>query len=83
MTYKQATVENLHRDPEFAAEYPDVLLEDGEHAKLMLALRCMTASPRSRKRSRVSRYVISNTYTFPNDLSRTYDSCAIATVMIL
>jgi probable addiction module antidote protein len=40
-THEQATVESFRKDPEFAAEYLNSVLEDGDQEELMLALRRM------------------------------------------
>ena len=38
-SHEQATVESFRKDPEFAAEYLNSVLEDGDQEELMLALR--------------------------------------------
>lgn len=40
-SHAEATAEMFRRDPAFAADYLDSLLEDGDQADLMLALRHM------------------------------------------
>ena len=40
--HEEATVENFRKDPAFAAEYLNSILEDGEQEELMLALRRMS-----------------------------------------
>jgi probable addiction module antidote protein len=39
ISHETATVESFKRDPEFAAEYLNAVLEDGTQEELMLALR--------------------------------------------
>ena len=41
-SHEQATVESFRKDPEFAAEYLNSVLEDGDQEELMLALRRMS-----------------------------------------
>ena len=41
-SHEQATVESFRKDPEFAAEYLNSVLEDGHQEELMLALRRMS-----------------------------------------
>ena len=38
-SHEKATVESFRRDPKFAAEYLNAVLEDGEQEDVMLALR--------------------------------------------
>ncbi len=38
-SHEKATVESFRRDPKFAAEYLNAVLEDGEQEEVMLALR--------------------------------------------
>ncbi len=38
-SHEEATVESFRRDPEFAAEYLNTVLADGDQEELMLALR--------------------------------------------
>ena len=38
-SHEEATVESLRNDPQFAAEYLNAILEDGEQEELMVALR--------------------------------------------
>ena len=38
-SHEQATVESFRKDPRFAAEYLNAILEDGDQEELMLALR--------------------------------------------
>ncbi|MEX0803773.1 MAG: addiction module antidote protein [Candidatus Binatia bacterium] len=40
--HEEATVESFQRDPAFAAEYLNSILEDGDQEELMLALRRMS-----------------------------------------
>jgi probable addiction module antidote protein len=40
-SHEEATVESLRKDPVFAAEYLNAVLEDGDQEELMLALRRM------------------------------------------
>ncbi|MCC6193913.1 MAG: addiction module antidote protein [Burkholderiales bacterium] len=40
-SHEKATVESFRRDPKFAAEYLNAVLEDGEQEEVMLALRRM------------------------------------------
>lgn len=40
--HSEATVESFRRDPKFAAAYLNAVLEDGDRAELMTALRYMT-----------------------------------------
>lgn len=40
-SHEKATVERFRRDPKFAAEYLNAVLEDGEQEEVMLALRRM------------------------------------------
>ena len=41
-THEEATIESFRTDPAFAAEYLNAVLEDGEEAELLLALRRIT-----------------------------------------
>lgn len=41
-THEAATVEMFQHDPELAAEYLNTVLEDGDEADLMLALRTLS-----------------------------------------
>ena len=41
-THHEATVESLRRDPKFAAAYLNAVLEDGDRAEIMTALRYVT-----------------------------------------
>ncbi len=41
-THEEATVEMFQHDPELAAEYLNTVLEDGDEADLMLALRTLS-----------------------------------------
>ena len=41
-SHEEATVESFRKDPEFAAEYLNSILEDGDQEELMLALRRMS-----------------------------------------
>lgn len=38
-SHEEATIESLRRDPKFAAEYLNAVLEDGDQKELMVALR--------------------------------------------
>ena len=40
--HHEATVESFRRDPKFAAAYLNAVLEDGDRAELMIALRYVT-----------------------------------------
>ena len=40
-SHEQATIESFRRDPQFAAEYLNAILEDGDQEELMTALRYM------------------------------------------
>lgn len=40
-THDEATIESFRKDPAFAAEYLNAILEDGDQAELMVALRYM------------------------------------------
>ena len=42
-SHDEATVESLRKDPAFAAEYLNSVLEDGDQEELMLALRRMSS----------------------------------------
>ena len=39
VSHEKATIESFRRDPEFAAEYLNAVLEDGDRAELLVALR--------------------------------------------
>ena len=39
ISHEEATVQSFKRDPEFAAEYLNAVLEDGSQEELMIALR--------------------------------------------
>jgi len=41
-SHEEATVESFRKDPKFAAEYLNSILEDGDQEELMLALRRMS-----------------------------------------
>lgn len=41
-SHQEATVESFRRDPKFAAAYLNAVLEDGDRAELMTALRYLT-----------------------------------------
>ncbi len=41
-THHEATVESFRRDPKFAAAYLNAVLEDGDRAEIMTALRYVT-----------------------------------------
>ncbi len=41
-SYEETTIERLRKDTEFAAEYLNAILEDGDQEELMLALRRMS-----------------------------------------
>jgi probable addiction module antidote protein len=41
-SHEQATIESFRKDPAFAAEYLNSILEDGDQVELMLALRRMS-----------------------------------------
>ena len=41
-SHEEATIEELRDDPEYAAEYLNAVLEDGEQQELLLALRRMS-----------------------------------------
>jgi probable addiction module antidote protein len=41
-SHEEATVEGFRKDPAFAAEYLNSVLEDGDQSELMLALRRMS-----------------------------------------
>jgi len=41
-SHQEATVESFRRDPNFAAAYLNAVLEDGDRAELMSALRYVT-----------------------------------------
>ena len=43
-SHEEATVESFRKDPAFAAEYLNSVLEDGEQEELMLALRRMATA---------------------------------------
>lgn len=40
--HEEATIESFRKDPSFAAEYLNAVLEDGDQEELMLALRRMS-----------------------------------------
>jgi probable addiction module antidote protein len=40
-SHEQATIESFGKDPEFAAEYLNAILENGDQAELLIALRRM------------------------------------------
>lgn len=42
--HEEATVESLKKDPALAAEYVNAVLEDGDQAELMLALRRLASA---------------------------------------
>lgn len=44
-THEEATVEMFRKDPELAADYLNSILEDGDEADLMLALRTPSTVP--------------------------------------
>ena len=44
VSHEDATTESLRKDPEFAAEYLNAVLEDGTQEELMLALRRIAAA---------------------------------------
>ena len=39
VSHEEATIESFRKDPAYAAEYLDAVLEDGTQEELMLALR--------------------------------------------
>ena len=41
-SHEEATAESFRKDPAFAAEYLNAVLEDGDQEELMLALRRMS-----------------------------------------
>jgi DNA-binding phage protein len=41
-SHEDATIESFRKDPNFAAEYLNAILEDGDQDELMLALRRMS-----------------------------------------
>ena len=41
-SHEEATIESFRKDPSFAAEYLNAVLEDGDQEELMLALRRMS-----------------------------------------
>ena len=43
-SHEQATIESFREDPEFAAEYLNQVLEDGDQDELMVALRRMAGA---------------------------------------
>jgi probable addiction module antidote protein len=43
-SHEEATIESFRRDPLFAADYLNAVLEDGDQDELMLALRRMSAA---------------------------------------
>ena len=42
--HEEATIESFRNDPAFAAEYLNAVLEDGDQAELMVALRYMASA---------------------------------------
>jgi DNA-binding phage protein len=44
--HEEATIESFRKDPSFAAEYLNAVLEDGDQEELMLALRRIVQSVR-------------------------------------
>ena len=44
ISHEKATIESFRRKPEFAAEYLNSVLEDGDRAELLIALRRMAAA---------------------------------------
>lgn len=43
-SHEEATLESFRRDPQFAADYLNAVLEDGEQDEVMLALRRMAGA---------------------------------------
>ena len=43
-SHQEATIESFRNDPEFAAEYLNTILADGDRGELLLALRYITDS---------------------------------------
>lgn len=43
-SHDEATIESFRRDPQFAADYLNAVLEDGEQEEVMLALRRMASA---------------------------------------
>ena len=43
-SHEQVTIESFREDPEFAAEYLNQVLEDGDQDELMVALRRMAGA---------------------------------------
>jgi probable addiction module antidote protein len=43
-SHEEASIESFRRDPRFAAEYLNAVLEDGDQEELMLALRRMASA---------------------------------------
>jgi probable addiction module antidote protein len=43
-SHEEASIESFRRDPRFAAEYLNAVLEDGDQGELMLALRRMASA---------------------------------------
>jgi len=41
LSHEEATIESFRRDPQFAAEYLNTILEEGDQQELMTALRYM------------------------------------------
>lgn len=39
ISHEDATIESFRKDPDYAAEYLDALIEDGDQEELMLGLR--------------------------------------------
>jgi len=44
VSHEEATIESFKKDPEYAAEYLNAVLEDGTQEELMLALRRIAAA---------------------------------------
>ena len=44
VSHEEATIESFKKDPEYAAEYLNAILEDGSQEELMLALRRIAAA---------------------------------------
>ena len=66
-SHEQATVESFRKDPEFAAEHLNSVLEDGDQEELMLALRRMSKAFGAYKnlRERLIRTPIPSTAPIP------------------
>ena len=43
-SHEEATIESFRRDPEFAAEYLNAVLADGDQEELLVALRRVAAA---------------------------------------